>query len=85
MLTISGEKWAHRVPKSAAKKIADRRRDLGGVRLQREVPGIEEAHDCAGNIPLKGFRAGRQKERVVFPHTARNRGLWSRKYFWKLG
>ena len=35
------------------------------MRLQREVPGIEEAHECAGDIPLECLRAARQEERVV--------------------
>ena len=47
----------------------DRHCYLGRVRLEREVLGIEEMHDCARDIPLEGLRAARQKERVVLsPH-----------------
>src|SRR5262249_48775494 len=61
--------WARRVTQSAGKKVADRRRDFRGMRLEREVSGVEEAHDRVGNIPLEGLRAGRQEERVVLaPH-----------------
>ena len=50
-------------------KLTDGRRDVGGVGLQGEVTGVEEADDRVGNIALEGLGARRQEERVVLtPH-----------------
>ena len=63
----------------------DRCRDLLGVRLQREVAGVEEADNCTRNVALESLRAGGRKNGSFLPHTARNGGLWVRKYYWKVG
>src|ERR1700690_3824858 len=46
-------------------EFADRRGDLGGMRFQREMAGVEEANHRTGNVPLEGLGTGRQKERIV--------------------
>jgi len=41
------------------------RGNLGGVRLQREVPSIKKAHECIWNITLERLSTRRQEERIV--------------------
>ena len=54
--------------------IPDGRGDFRGMRFQREMAGVEEAHHGARNIALEGFSAGRQKERIVLaPHGEQGR------------
>ncbi len=65
--------------KSAGKEVTDGRRDLRGVRLQREVAGVDEADDRIRDVALKCLGARRQEEGIVLPHTARKGGLWVRK------
>src|SRR5207245_10844224 len=44
--------------------------DLFGMRLEREMAGVEEANDRTGNVAPESFGAGRQKERIVLaPHS----------------
>src|SRR5580658_5152462 len=56
-------------------KVPDRRGDFGGVRFQREVPGVEEADECAWNIPLEGFGSRGQEEWVVLAPNRQQRRL----------
>jgi hypothetical protein len=52
----------------------DRRRDLRGMRFQREVPGVEEADNCSRNVVLECLAAWRQEERIVLaPHGEERR------------
>ena len=52
-----------------AQEVTDGRRDLRGVGLQREMPGLEEADDGVRDVALERLRARRQEERVVLaPH-----------------
>src|SRR5262249_1913691 len=61
---------------SRCEEVADRRRDLLGMCFQREVAGVEEAHDGTRNIALERFRARRQEERVVLaPHREERRPM----------
>ena len=54
---------------SAEQEVADGGRDLRSMGLQREVAGVEEAHDRVGDVALEGLGAGRQEERIVLsPH-----------------
>src|SRR5215467_13337446 len=50
---------------SGCEEAADRRRDLRGMRLQREVTRVEKTHDSTRNIALERLGAGREEERVV--------------------
>ena len=60
----------------SGEEVADCCCDLGGVRLQREVSGIEEAHDCRGDVALEGFGACRQEKRIVLaPHRQKRRPM----------
>src|ERR1700684_4058064 len=60
----------------AAEEFADGCGDLRGVRFQGEMTGVEEANDRAGNVALEGFRARRQKERIVLaPHGEQRRPM----------
>src|SRR5215510_15624195 len=50
-------------------QIADRRRDLWGMRFKREVPGVEETDDRGRDIALERLGARRKEEWVVLaPH-----------------
>ena len=60
---------------SAGKEVADGRRDLGGVGLQREMAGVEEADDGVGNVALERLRARRQEERIVLAPDGEERRL----------
>src|SRR2546428_12682192 len=63
-----------RFAKSAGKEVADGRRDLRGVGLQREMAGVEEADDGVRDVALERLRARRQEERVVLaPHREERR------------
>ena len=55
-------------------------RDRLGVRLEREVPGVEEADVGIGDVALETplRRPGRKKGSFL-PQTARNRGRCLRK------
>src|SRR6266700_4336729 len=71
MLNAAG---GRRVAKSASEELADRRRDLFGMRFQREVPGVEESDDCVGDVALERFGARRQEKRIVLaPHCQKRR------------
>src|SRR5262249_24109547 len=50
-------------------------RDVAGMGLEREVAGVEEAHDGPGNVPLEGLRARRKKERIVLAPYGQQRWL----------
>lgn len=74
-LSISGRRCARdstgrrEVAGSAGKEVADCRRDLRGVGLQREMSGIEEAYDGVRDVPFERLSARRQEERIVLaPH-----------------
>ena len=55
-------------------EIADDLRDLGAVRLQREVAGVEEVDLCIWNVALERFGARRKEERIVLaPHRQERR------------
>src|SRR6202042_2168112 len=59
---------------SAGDELADRRRDLCGMRLQREMSGVEEADGRIRDVALESLGAGRQEEGVVFaPHRQQGR------------
>jgi hypothetical protein len=60
-------------------EVADRRRNFHGVRLQREVSGIQEPNDSAGNVAFERLGASRQEKGVVLAHAARKGGLLVRK------
>src|SRR6266478_9154039 len=61
-LDVAGEEFAHGCG------------DLFGMRLQREMAGVEEANGRTGNVAPEGFGAGRQKERIVLaPHRQERR------------
>jgi len=50
-------------------EVADGGRDLRGMGLQREVAGVEEAHDRVRHVAPEGLSARRQKKRIVLsPH-----------------
>src|SRR5271156_5324976 len=54
---------------SVGEEFADGRGDLRGVRLQREMAGIEEADDRVRNVALERLGARRQEERIILaPH-----------------
>src|SRR5208337_3503504 len=50
---------------SAGKEFANGRRDLRGMCLQREMSGIEEAHDRVRHVALERLGARRQEEWIV--------------------
>ena len=55
-------------------EVPHRRGDLRGVRLQREVPGVEEAHDRVRDVARERLGPLRQEERVVLaPHRQQGR------------
>src|SRR3989442_5932656 len=59
---------------SGSEEAADHRRDLRGMRFQREVTRVEEADDGTRNIALERLGAERQEERVVLaPHRQQRR------------
>src|SRR2546425_9210000 len=59
---------------SGREEVADRGRDLCGMRFQREVTRVEEADDCTRNNALERLGARRQEEGVVLaPHREQRR------------
>src|SRR4051812_8049499 len=59
---------------AANTKLPDCRCDFSGVRLQREVPGVEEADIGVRNIALERFGSRGQEERIVLaPHRQQRR------------
>ena len=70
-LTLRGGGW---VVKSAGEKIADCLRDLGSMRLQREMTGVEKADLRLGNVAPEPLGAWRKEERIVLaPHRQKRR------------
>jgi hypothetical protein len=61
--------------KLTEEKLAHLRRDLGGVGLQREVPGIEEAHHRARDVAFECLRARGQEERIILSPYGEQRRL----------
>src|SRR4029077_18993684 len=61
------------------KEVADRSGDLGGMRLQREMAGIEEADDRVRDIPFERLGARRQEERIVLAPYRQERRLTGAK------
>src|SRR5262249_35231554 len=72
------------VTDSGCEEVADRLRDLGGVRFQREVPRVEKADDRTRDVPLERLRARRQEERVVLAPHREQRGPVGAEIFVKL-
>src|SRR6185312_6829510 len=62
---------------SARQEIAYRCRDLGCVGLEREMAGINEAHDCLGDVAFESFRTCRQEKWVVLAPDGEERRLMS--------
>src|SRR6185436_19940268 len=59
---------------SGRAEVADCRRDLARMRLQREVARLEEADHCTWNVALERLGARRQEERIVLaPHREERR------------
>jgi hypothetical protein len=59
---------------ASGEEVADRRRNLFGMRFQREMAGIEEANDRTGNVAFERLRSGRQEERIVLaPYREKRR------------
>src|SRR5260221_8052168 len=59
---------------SAREEFAYRRRDLRGMRLQREMASVEEAHRRVGDVALERLGAWRQEEGIVLsPHRQERR------------
>src|SRR5947207_168980 len=54
-----------RIAQSAGKEVTDGGRDLRGVGLQREMPGVEEADDGVRDVALERLGTRRQEEGVV--------------------
>src|SRR4051794_40582140 len=50
---------------SIGQELPDRRGDRPGMRLQREVPGLEETDVCLRDVALESSRTGGQQEGVV--------------------
>src|SRR5262249_53717282 len=67
-----GEVLAH----AASEEIANDRCDLRATTLQRKMAGIEQMDFGLWIVALEGFRASRQKERIVLaPHRKKRRLL----------
>jgi hypothetical protein len=62
---LVGPRRAARIGDSLGKELPDRRSDRLGVRLEREVPGLEEADVGLRDVAPERLRAGRQEEGVV--------------------
>src|SRR5262249_12537670 len=60
---------------STGEEVADRGRDVFGMRLEREMAGVEEADDRAANVALEGLGTGRQEERIVLAPDRQQRWL----------
>src|SRR5262249_54956335 len=66
--------WAWVRGDMPAKEVAHRRADLRGVGLQREVAGVEEAHDRVWDVASEHLGPLRQEKRVVLaPHRQEGR------------
>src|SRR5262245_20170913 len=50
-----------------------------------KCPVSKKRTTALGISRLKASAPGGRKNGSFLPHTARNGGLWSRKYFWKVG
>src|SRR5262245_36917286 len=64
-------------------EMADAVRDLAGVGFEREVAGVQEADDRAGNIALERLGTRRKKERIVPAPYRQKRRLVSAEVFLK--
>src|SRR5262249_6886063 len=62
------------VAESTAEEVAHCRGDVLCMRLQREMAGVEEAHDCAGNVSLECLGTRRQEEGIVLAANREKRG-----------
>src|SRR5262245_36463882 len=63
--------WSRR--NNPSEEVMNKRGDLPRVRLQREVPGVEQADDGVWIVPPVRFGPGRQEERVVPPPRRQQR------------
>ena len=62
--------------RARVQEIADDVRDFCGVRLQREVTGVEEADRCLWNVAPERFGTRRKEERIVLaPHRQQRRPM----------
>jgi hypothetical protein len=59
---------------SIGQELPDRRGDRPGMRLQREVPGLEETDVCFRDVALECLRARRQEEGVVLAPDSQQAG-----------
>ena len=59
----------------SGEEIADGRRDLISVCLQREVARVEEANHRTGNVVLERLGPSRQEERIVLAPYGKKRRL----------
>ena len=59
----------------ARQEIADCRSNLVTVRLEGEVPGVEEAHVGVWDVALERLGARRQEKRVVLAPSCQKRRL----------
>src|SRR5262249_8877365 len=72
---LAERRWSgRRAVDSPREEVADHRRDLRGVGLEREVARVEEVDRRAGNVASERLGAARQKEGVVLsPHRQEGR------------
>ncbi|CAM5541613.1 hypothetical protein STANM309S_00919 [Streptomyces tanashiensis] len=68
-----------------AEEVADESGDLLAVRLQGEVPGVQEVDLGVRQVTGEGLRTGRPEDLVAAPQAASSGGRWVRKYSWKAG
>src|SRR3546814_12790569 len=50
---------------SVCQEVSDARRNLAGMRLEREVTRVEERHRRVGIVAFERLRSRRQEERIV--------------------
>jgi hypothetical protein len=65
------------VARVTGEEVAYHRRDLIGMRLEREVAGVEEVDPCTGNVASERFGTARQEEGIVLS-PRRHEGRQSR-------
>lgn len=65
--------WRPAVSAQRGHEAADMRRDLGRVRFQGEMAGVEQDDLGIGQVAAVGLRAGRQEVRIVPPPDGEER------------
>lgn len=68
-----------------AQEVEHQRPDLGGVRLEREMTGIDEMDLGVGNVDAIGQRAGRDEVGIVAPPRHEQRRTMLAQIAWKVG